>query len=535
MNKKIQYKLILSMLLLTVIVIAFVGATLFISITLDYYRSFDTVINDLFTDSRFTSLTGERVDVDKILDYIKQNENLLNAQSHKDYYIFKDGNIIKSGQKGGLLSPSKNLTTVIEGGTVPAPNLLNDQLDWGRQLGAGYAIYIRDDRQALFDNIKSILVLFLQALIAGIIVAALLSFIIARRITVPIKKLTNGAKQMQNGSFERVNVKVKDEIGKLTEVFNDMGQTLISEQKKLDNIIEHIQQPVCAIDTNGDLIHANQAFYNNINGRLNLTQAQDIQYIDDKIYSVDKSDLDLQGSLLLVFTDITEFEKLEKLRKDFIANVSHELKTPITVIKSYSETLCSQPVDAKTANKFLNIINSESDRLSEIVNQLLELTRLESGKEISRPYEKIDIQSLVNQIVQGLQIELDKKELKFSQSGNLTIYSEPYKLKSILTNLISNAIKYSNQGGNIKCIVQAEYDFAVIQVKDNGIGIEKQHIPYLFDKFYRVDKSRVRQTGGSGLGLAIVKQQVMSLNGKITVTSRPDSYTCFTVYLPINL
>ncbi len=535
MNKKIQYKLILSMLLLTVIVIAFVGATLFISITLDYYRDFDTVINDLFTDSRFTELLGEDVDPDKVLEYIKQNESLLNSQSQKDYYLFKDGNIIKGNKTGGLLSNSKNLNAVLEGKTVPAPSLFSDQLDWGRQIGAGYAIYIRDDRTALFDNMKNISVLFLQALLAGFAVAALLSYIIARRITVPIKKLTNGARQMQGGNFEKITVKSKDEVGKLTEVFNEMGQTLISEQKKLDDIIEHIQQPVCAIDINGGLIHANRAYYENINKKLDIMSTRDIEYIDNKIYSVDKSQLDSQGSVLLVFTDITEFENLEKLRKEFIANVSHELKTPITVIKSYSETLCCQPVDSNTTLKFLNIINNESDRLSEIVNQLLELTRLESGKEPAHPYEQVQLNSLISEIYQSLKIECDKKELKLSQSGSLIVNSQPYKLKSILINLISNAIKYSNPGGSIECRIEKDEKYAVIKVIDNGIGIEKQHLPYLFDKFYRVDKSRVRQTGGSGLGLAIAKQQVLSLGGDISVSSEPGEYTCFTVQIPINL
>lgn len=216
--------------------------------------------------------------------------------------------------------------------------------------------------------------------------------------------------------------------------------------------------------------------------------------------------------------DYDEFEREEERRREFVANVSHELKTPITVIKSYSQTLTGMDVDADTRKQFLEIIDGEADRMSGAVSQLLELSAQTRASTL--PPEHIDLVSLCRSVADGL----NSKGLDISISGEGVVERDPSRVRTIVTNIIGNAIKYTEQGG-----VDITVCGSVLKVRDSGIGISTDDIPHIFERFYRADKARGRGTGGTGLGLAIAKECADVIGARISVVSELSEYTEFTV------
>ena len=240
---------------------------------------------------------------------------------------------------------------------------------------------------------------------------------------------------------------------------------------------------------------------------------------------------------LLVFSEITQLKKLEKMRQDFVANVSHELKTPITAIKGVMETLSmSIHDDPKSAFKFISTIERNADRLNETINDLLHLSRLEYGDHrIQENFQVQNIQTTIQQAVEALNDKLERKRINCVQRiVNFPIYANHRLLDQALSNLIDNAIKYSSEGSEITITATTQTDQLEIVVKDTGVGIPPEHQTRIFERFYRVDKSRDRQTGGTGLGLAIVKHIVNLHNGRVKVESQLDKGSRFIIRLPLD-
>lgn len=446
--KKISTKLTLAMLCLTVAVLAFVGAALILSMTLDYYRDFTHTVELLFETDRFAQVCEDAAgDKDVIFKYVTDNEAVLCSNSNKECYVLINGNIVKSSVSGGLVELSDNLRAVLDGGVSTECTLTSDALDFAVHTGYGTVLYIRDTRAELYAQIRSTTFLFLQALALGVVLALVLSIVISRRLTASLKKLEQGARLMRGGKFRRVETASKDEVGALCTVFNEMG--------------EQIQ------------------------------------------------------------ADYAEFERIESSRREFVANVSHELKTPLTVIKSYSQTLSAMDVDRDTSREFLGIIDSEIDRMTGIVAQLLKLSQLESKSTVLS--ESVDIGALVSELLSTLDIKIKEKSVDVTVTGGCTLTSDRNKIKTILLNLISNAVKYCNEGGK----VEIEMDRHSVRVRDNGIGISKEDLPRVFERFYRTDKARGRDTGGTGLGLAIAKECADSIGATLSVQSVQHKYTEF--------
>jgi two-component system phosphate regulon sensor histidine kinase PhoR len=238
--------------------------------------------------------------------------------------------------------------------------------------------------------------------------------------------------------------------------------------------------------------------------------------------------------IVLVFHDISELKKLEQMRKDFVANVSHELKTPITSIKGFSETLLDGALsDQKTAEYFLSIILKESDRLQTLIQDLLDLSKIEQqGFQLS--IQSCDLTEILEDIAIILQGKSKDKEVELSVSlpeGLLIIEGDLYRLKQIFINLINNALTYTPKGGIVQVKVEKHDQYALVTVSDTGIGIKPDEIPRIFERFYRVDRARSRNSGGTGLGLAIVKHLVEAHKGQISVSSKVGEGTTFTVKL----
>lgn len=446
--KKISTKLTLAMLSVTVAVLAFVGAALMINITLDYFSSFGREMELVFEDGRFTEIyDGFSGDTDALADYLENA--LLSFQTPRDYYILKDGNVVKSSRTGGSLKMTDNLRRVLDGGYSRDGKLTSDALDFALDMGGGYTAYVLDGKQALALRLRDIALLFLQALVIGIVLAAALSFIISKRLTHSIKKLEDGAQRMSRGEFTQVEVKTRDEVGGLCRVFNEMSEQIQS--------------------------------------------------------------------------DFEQFERAESAQREFVANVSHELKTPLTVIKSYAQTLNSMELDADTRKKFLKTIDGETDRMSEIVEQLLYISKLEQPP---AKLIRLDLKELCRQAADALLLESGKKGVTVRVEGEGFVRSDRERVTTIIYNLLTNAIKYSDEGGLVTVTVTGG-DKPSVSVVDNGIGIPPEDIGRVFERFYRTDKARGRKTGGTGLGLAIAKESADSLGARLTAASTPGVRTEF--------
>jgi two-component system phosphate regulon sensor histidine kinase PhoR len=409
------------------------------------------------------------------------------------------------------------------------------------------------------------------------VLAAWISLLISRRISRPLEEMKKGADRFAAGDLShRLTAPVSEELASLAEALNQMAaqldrriKTIVNQRNELETVLASMLEGVIAIDNEERIININAAtaaFFNTNPEECPGRNLQEVirnsamqQFVRESITSkVPKEDdinlyhngektLHLQSSpildankehigTLVVFNDVTHLRRLESIRRDFVANVSHEIKTPLTAIKGFVETLHRGNVDdPEEARRFLGIIQKHADRLSSIVEDLLSLSRIEQedeGKTI-----KLE-EGNVNDVFQAaMQICRPKAEEK-----NITIRSVCDKqisakfdttlLEQALVNLLDNAIKYSEPKSTILLKGQRNQSELRISVEDQGIGIAQKHLPRLFERFYRVDKARSRNSGGTGLGLAIVKHIVQAHDGNVTVESELGVGSVFTTHLP---
>jgi len=421
------------------------------------------------------------------------------------------------------------------------------------------------------------------AVAAGILVAILLVYKMAVNITKPIEDITYTASKIAKGQFDkRINITGRDEIGILAASINDMASrlndTIISlkdKNIKLEAIMSSVVNGIIAIDgmervlfinnaaerlldiTERDVVgkHLLQVVRSNSIDNYLKTILRDKKYFDAEI-TIDQpaekvlklyanpirhnENSDIDG-IIITLQDITELRKLERVRTEFVANVSHELKTPLTSIKGFAETLKMGDIeDEQDKIRFLNIIEDEADRLYRLINDILSLSELEQ-KRVRTAKEEIKVEKTVKEVLSMLKSQSDKKGIELEldiQEGISNLMGDPDMFKQMLINLVDNAIKYTPGNGKVvvgayNLVEDGERGKVLIKVKDNGIGIPKQHIPRLFERFYRVDKARSRKVGGTGLGLAIVKHIVILFNGEIEVESEVGKGTEFRITIPV--
>ncbi len=392
-----------------------------------------------------------------------------------------------------------------------------------------------------------------------------------------IKTITNAVNNVANGTYSgTIRYEYDDEIGDLIKTFNYMAaklkstmQDMYDRNSKLEAVLKSIVNGVIAIDNSGRVILINDSAKNildivdyDVIGKHLLEVVRNYklaQSLEDYINNRTDMDMDFEINLpqnktlrvyinpimstehpnskigsVIVFNDITELKKLEKIRSDFVANVSHELRTPLTSIKGFVETLQGGNVkDAATLNKFLDIISLETDRLTRLINDILTLSEIENVKDDVKK-EYVNLKDEVENVVYILDNKAHEKNIKVSLSirpDDLQILADRDWIHQLLLNLIDNAIKYNKDSGYIWIKAWKDDNDVFISVEDTGIGIEEEHIPRIFERFYRVDKGRSRNSGGTGLGLAIVKHIVESMDGNIQINSIPGSGTEFLIAL----
>ncbi|MDP4180062.1 MAG: ATP-binding protein [Bacillota bacterium] len=416
----------------------------------------------------------------------------------------------------------------------------------------------------------------------GIIASLLLTTILALRfsnmIIKPVNELIEVTRGISDGNFSRrSNINFHDEIGELSSTFNTMAEKLEStlaemtdKNMKVESIINSMLNGVVAVDSqfkimlintlscemfgikNGpgvigismiELIRNNQinsllkdTIENNVSHTAEITFGSQ----GDKIYRVYTTPINsnlskqLNAGGIATIHDVTNLKKLEQIRTEFVSNVTHELKTPLTSIRGFIETLKSGAIDDKSvAVKFLDIIDIESERLSVLINDILQLSEIENKLKDS-DIASHNIKNILNEIYDILEGVAAKKGVKlhFETEDSLSINANRNRIKQMLINLIDNAIKYNYENGSVNIKVYKEEGKIVFNIKDSGIGIAEEHMPRIFERFYRIDKGRSRNMGGTGLGLSIVKHIVNLYNGNIRVSSRPGYGTEFVIQLP---
>ena len=442
-----------------------------------------------------------------------------------------------------------------------------------------YIIYGRASLDSVYRTLSNSTVILLRATVIALLVTIVLGYLIAGSITVPINQLTMKALKMAKGDFrQRVTVKSDDEIGQLGSMFNYLTEKLdttlleiSSEKSKLNAIIKHMEDGLVAIDGKGQIIHYNPSFLSMLNLReKDLTDKSYDKIIDDYSKDLEYGAI-LQKSIsnsseniifennkkrilkaspalfrdeagrisgaIVVFQDITESQRLEDMRREFVANVSHELKTPITTIKSYSETLlCGALEDKELSKNFVEVIENEADRMSSLVKDLLQLSHMDYEKVVWEMHH-LDLREIVTDSVRKLEVHFQNKNQRLNMQISdeaVPIYADRGKIQQVIINLLTNAIKYTPENGNIRISAQVVDKNAIFEVQDSGIGIPKEDIKRIFERFYRVDKGRSRAQGGTGLGLSIAHNIIKQHKGSIKVSSELEKGSIFTVYFPVD-
>ncbi len=431
-----------------------------------------------------------------------------------------------------------------------------------------YRLVFSKELKYLKDFQKNIIITILLGIVIAGVISFILSLISIAKVTTPILRLTKIARKIALGDFrERVSITSGDEIEELGKTFNFMSEKIesllkIVEEKaeNLQNIIDNLQAAIIVINVEGDIIlinkYARKEFYlteknKNVFRLETMEEFQEI--IKEKIENEDKREskvvckdkiykfkLDFiyekELQVLLVIEDITNIEKIENLRREFVSNASHELKTPITIISGFIETIKLGHIkDQKQLEYFITIMEKEVKRLALLTDNLLQLSKAEKILTETNEEKIVNLKELFEEIGKiffnlaerkkiKLEIEADNKSIKTKLSNEW--------FRTVIGNLIDNSIKYSNSDSNIKIIAEILDEHLLITVKDEGVGIPKEDLENIFRRFYRVDKSRNRKIEGNGLGLAIVKNMVYSINGKIDIKSELGKGTTIILDLP---
>jgi len=408
-----------------------------------------------------------------------------------------------------------------------------------------------------------ILVLLAAGLTAGVC-----GFLIIRREMSPLQEMSAVTAAIGQGDFtRRAPPGLSGEVGLLSNAINRMGEelgsrmnALFKEKEKLMAVITSMQEGVVTLDSEGNVTHCNKAAMemlrlpSEILSKLLLDNVHNDTFISTmKSVQTKKESVQIQfeyhsrtlecrtdllraeGGILIVLRDITESAKYESLRKEFVGNVSHELRTPLSIISGFVETLKDGALkDEETAEKFLQKIDKNMKQLSNLVDDLLVLSKLESQVEFAN-MTGVELPSLIQQCVSDLDTVIQDKghtvNVKISSSLPV-VQADPELLRRALKNLVENAVKYTLAGGSITIRAQQDDKLIIIEVEDAGIGIPEEHFSRLFERFYRVDKSRSREMGGTGLGLSIVKHIAQLHYGNVSVHSQPNEGSTFIFSLP---
>ncbi|SKA76098.1 two-component system, OmpR family, phosphate regulon sensor histidine kinase PhoR [Clostridium sp. USBA 49] len=505
-------------------------------------------------------------------EFIKNNLKYLNIRIT---YIDKSGNVIFDSIVDSETMKNHNNRAEIKearkngiGYSIRYSSTLNKNMIYVASVfDDGYIV--RSSMEAsLINNFKSKYIKdYIITLIFVLFIATIMSIRLSQIIVSPIKNLQYIASRLAHGElYKRSKITSNDEIGELSKAFNDMADKLqillkdvTDKQNRLEAILKSMDSGVIAIDVNYKIIminpYAKEIFginkdvigenlldvideYNFENiFKYNLEEYKEIKitWPKERELRIKTADIISEHKLIgtvAVVQDITDIKKLENMRSQFVANVSHELKTPLTSIKGFAETL-KYVEDSDTRDKFLDIINDEAERLTRLINDILILSHIEQHRE--GKLEEFNINEVIEEVYNLMKNIAESKGVNIKIVGeNLpTIVGDRDRFKQMIINLVDNGIKYSEKNDKVFIGTELKNNNYIIWVEDTGVGMSKEHLNRIFERFYRIDKARSRSQGGTGLGLAIVKHIVLSFNGNIEVESQLGVGTKFTIYIPL--
>lgn len=416
------------------------------------------------------------------------------------------------------------------------------------------------------QNVKVITIILIT--VYGFI-SILIGIFVSKVILDPISRLIDSAPKMANGQNSNTENSKKN-VDELTNAFNLMTNELkenlkevYRQKRQIETILLHMTDGIIAFDIQGNIMHINPAatellkltenentfdkIFSKLNIDINLektiylenwTSSEQRVQLEDKYLNIFfasfKDEQELAAGVIAVIQDITEHVKLDNMRKEFVADVSHELKTPITSIMGYADTLLESEYDKETQYKFLNVIASEARRMAKLVTDLLILSRYDNNK-VKKEITEFDLGDLVKRCQEKLQLEINKKghEVECFVTANVPpVKADKDGIERVVLNIMTNSIKYTPKNGNIKIYVGFVYNDAYIKIIDNGIGIPEEDLNRIFERFYRVDKARTREMGGTGLGLSIAKEILDQNKGSIDIKSEKGKGTEVVIRIP---
>jgi len=556
------------MTVLAIVTLLFSGLVLS-SVFEDFY--FNMRKNEMINEGQqLLSLILQGVNPSELLDiskFINAHAVLIDRQG----LIQASSNILKLE---GMAIGAKELAEVLKGNTVVhkghiaqfnAP-MLTVALPIKSELGVVGGLILYSPMSTIENTIWQIRRLILLAAAITVMISTGLSFVLSRTVSKPLVQMKKAAEEMAKGKFDnKVNVDTDDEIGTLAKTMNYLSDALNEninalnqEKNQLQNVLLSMTDGVVTFDENGQVIMANPQAIEIISDVSEDASTQ-FDVLKDFLEQVKESgeyvkrEIKLKGKtisvrmapllddhmklwgVLAVLQDVTRERKLEDLRREFLGDVSHELRTPLTYLQGYTEALLDNMVkNEEERSRYLNIILEETLRLRRLVDELLDLSHIEAGH-LDIKKNSISIESIVEKVSKKVHPLCDSKkiELEIDIQGDIPlIVADEDRIEQVLINLVDNAVRYSPKDSKVTVKVRPSDEGVIVTVKDSGQGIPPEELPFVWERFYKVDKSRERKKSGTGLGLAIVKKIVELHNGRVWAQNCDEGGAEFSFYLP---
>lgn len=400
--------------------------------------------------------------------------------------------------------------------------------------------------------------------LAALLVAVVLSWFFARSVSQPVVELSEVARALAAGDFSRRPARAAPgEVGDLAVAVNRLAEQLSArvealraEETLVRELAESLNEGILALDARQQVVRVNETARTLLNLRAPLPFGAELlprdrafrdamtaalagetvhdaeAAIGGRILNVTARPLD-HGGAVVALLDLTRLRRLETVRRDFVANVSHELKTPLTVVRGFAETLADDDPPAETRRQFAQSIASHTRRMQRLVDDLLDLSRIESGGWVPEP-QVVDFAAVIADDVSSMRATADRKGIRLDatvDAGAEALYADPTALRQVVGNFVDNALRHTTAGG-VTVLARREGHGVTVSVADTGCGIDSEHLPRIFERFYRVDPARSREQGGTGLGLSIVKHLVDAHGGRLHASSTPGVGTTLSAWFP---
>ena len=577
--RSLRMKLVMILVILILALMTVIGAFLINGVGNFYISEFYVQMEQTFSQDFISQL--QRL-AQQSQDAPREMKELLMAQSglgidisgRNVYILSPTGDVLTASDQETNVDITANVLTAMNGEIGQDSSITSSYMDLAVPIktdSGSYIVYIRDSKATVDKLTGQVLNIILQALALGLVICLVLSFLLAQILITPIRALTIGTRQVAAGDFsQRLEVTSRDEIGVLTRNFNYMSQVLRdtlseveNERNKLSTLFLHMTDGVVAFSPAGLVIHSNPAASQMLSRSMDPTTSFHDLFAEDAAFdqiltlkrpqyletqkTVGERELELfmapysadqaPGGVMVVIHDVTEQRRSEQARREFVANVSHELRTPLTNIKSYAETVIAagDELPPELHNNFMGVIVSEADRMTRIVQDLLTLSKIDYGK-MEMNISRFPFLKAVQNVYDAAKLNAEQNHhhtMTLTCDGPIPdVNGDRERIEQVITNIVSNAVKYTPDGGRIDLQVGTSGPNVFVRVTDNGIGIPEKDLPRLFDRFYRVDKARSRESGGTGLGLSIAQEILNQHKGRIEISSEYGKGTSVLITMP---